>query len=216
MQPALRMHSWSHRSAGLEAGMQHGKDRQQLPLQLLAQYHSWYFTVSLTSTRNSSLSVHRNRFFCRFLALEMNTGKPGAFVTQGHSSCQLWLKMIALLQWENSANVHRKIILPQFLSSAVHFAVLLNPNASSSIQEGGSMISVVGHSLPGWLTAKPCYYIQSHSTGVLLLCEHIPEAHVACLSWNFIVFFIQAQNIWLLFSAERRCLKWKKSTHKMG
>lgn len=34
--------------------------------------------------------------------------------------------MIALLQWKNSINVRRKIILPQFLSSPVHSVVLLN------------------------------------------------------------------------------------------
>lgn len=56
----------------------------------------------------------------------MNTQKPGAFVTLEHSSCQLWINLTALLQWKNSKNVHRKIILPRFLSSPVHFVVLLN------------------------------------------------------------------------------------------
>lgn len=125
MQPALLMHSWSHRSAVLEAGMQHGKGRQQLPLQLLVQYHSWYFTVSFASTRNSP-SLCTEQIYLQDFSTGNEHRKTWCFCYTGTFILPTVNQHDCTLQWENSIYVHRKVILPQFLCSPVHFVVLLN------------------------------------------------------------------------------------------
>lgn len=166
--------------------------------------------------QDQSLSMHGNRFFCRILALEMNTGNLALLLHWDihPADCEsTWLHFCNWkIQYIYVCLVGLFFLVCFFLVFClfipVHFLVLLSlilaipcrRPVACLIWWKTCLLSDLQHSLA-------VYTKQQHRCAAPLWAY----SKSTCLSWNFILFFTKAQSIWLLFSAERRHLKRKKS-----
>lgn len=161
--------------------------------------------------QDQSFSMRGSRFFCRILALEMNTGNLVLLLHWDVYPADCESTRLYFCNWKIQYIYAEKLFCPIVfvcLFIPVHFLVLLSLILATPCRRPVACLIWWRTSLlPDLQQSLTVYLKQQHRCAAPL--SKYPKG--TCLSLNSILFFIRALNIWLLFSAERRHLEWKKS-----